>query len=101
MTLYHGTRAPFRGRGGLVLPGNEVGRHCHPGLEYRSDWVYVTPDFELAVEYAHAAVGRGKPKVLVVRPGSDMYVDDSTVNGEEQESYRVKYAIVERVIVVE
>lgn len=96
--LYHGTRAGFRGRGGLVLPGNVVGRHNHPGLEYRSDWVYLTPDLELAWDYAEAAKGRGKPKVLVVAPGGLLYHDDSTVNGAEQVSFRCESAIVRRVL---
>lgn len=97
--LYHGTRAGFRGVGGLVLPGTEVGRHAHPGMEYRSDWVYVTPDLDLAWAYAYAARGRGKPKVLVVRPAGTLLNDDSTIGGgEEQVSFRCAYAFVARVL---
>lgn len=97
--LYHGTRAGFRGRGGLVLPGTDVGRHNHPGLEYRSDWVYLTPDLDLAWLYAEAASGRGRPKVLVVRPGSGLLNDDSTLAGDdEQVSFRCTHAYVDRVL---
>ena len=99
--LYHGTRAGFRGRGGIVLPGVQVGRHNHPGLEYRSDWVYITPDLDLAWEYAEAAQGRGKPKVLVVLPGSGLLNDDSTIaGGVEQISFRCTHAIVQKVLTV-
>lgn len=99
--LYHGTRAGFRGKGGLVLPGMDVGRYNHPGLEYRSDWVYVTPDLELAWDYAEACQGRGKPKVLVVRPNGMLYHDDSTLaGGYEQVSFRCESAIVAGVLTV-
>lgn len=97
--LYHGTRAPFRGRGGLVLPGDETGRHAHPGMEYRSDYVYVTPDLDLAWAYAIAATGRGKPRVLVVLPGSPLLHDDSTIaGGEEQVSFRCTHAYVQKIL---
>lgn len=96
--LYHGTRAGFRGSGGLVLPGEQVGRHNHVGLEHRSDWVYITPDLHLAWAYADVASGRGRPKVLVVRPGSGLLNDDSTIGGDEQISFRCTHAHVVRVL---
>ena len=99
--LYHGTRAGFRGPGGLVLPGVQVRRHKHPGLEYRSDWVYLTPDLDLAWEYAEVAKGRGKAKVLVVAPWDMLFNDDSTIaGGVEQISFRCKGATVLRVLTV-
>lgn len=95
--LYHGTRAGFRGGGGLLLPGDHVGRDNH-GLD-RSNWVYVTPDLHLAWAYAQAARGRGKPKVLVVRPGSMLLHDDTTIGGgEEQVAFRCTHAFVDRVL---
>lgn len=90
--LYHGTRAPFRGKGGLLLPGDTCGRDNH-GLD-RSGVVYVTPDLDLAWDYARAARGRGKPRVLIVAPDGRLTVDDSTVNGCEQEAYTCEAAIV-------
>jgi hypothetical protein len=97
--LYHGTRRPF-GRGGLLVPGDDVGADHH-GLG-RSGWVYVTPDFELAKEYARAAQGRGRAKVVQVRPWGEVYVDDSTIaGGEEQESYRCEAATVLRRVWIE
>lgn len=97
--LYHGTRAGFRGSGGLVLPGDLVGKDNH-GLK-RSDAVYLTPDLELAWDYARACKGRGRPRVLVVRPMSELEMDDSTVGEEEQESYRCSGARVLRTLTEE
>jgi len=96
--LFHGTRAPFT-QGGLVLPGETVGRENH-GLG-RSDVVYVTPEFDLAQEYARVATGRGRARVVEVRPCSPLRVDDSTVSGEEQESYSCEAARVLRVAWIE
>lgn len=91
VAFYHGTRRPFN-TGGLVLPGDKVGvDHHNLG---RSDWVYVTTDLELAKDYARAAAGKGRAKVVQVRPWGDLYIDDSTVNGEEQDSYRCEAASV-------
>lgn len=80
--LYHGTRAAFR-RGGYVLSGDLVGKDNH-GLG-RSDTVYLTPDRKMAAMWARAAKGRGKPKVVTVRPGGRLEVNDSTVGDEEEE----------------
>jgi hypothetical protein len=93
--LYHGTRAGF-GAGGVLFPGATPGvdRDNH-GLG-RSEWVYVTPDLDLAKDYAEAASGRGRPKVLEVVPCGPLEVDDSTVGGEAQEAYRCEWAWVVR-----
>lgn len=96
MTLYHGTRAGFRGKGGLVLPGAQLGKDNH-GLS-RSHKVYVTPDLELAWAYAEASKGKGAPKVLVVQPLSPLEVDDSTISGDEQEAFCCDQARVEKVL---
>lgn len=93
--LYHGTRAPFRGSGGLVLPGARFGKDNH-NLK-RGEVVYVTPDLDLAKDYALACKGRGRAKVLEVMPHSPVEVDDSTVGGDEQESYTCPAASVVRV----
>ena len=97
--LYHGTRRGFRGPGGLVLPGDRFGTDNH-GLS-RSDVVYLTPDLDLAKDYAKAASGRGRAKVLEVMPHTPLMKDDSTVNGEEQESYTCEWGRVVRVIWIE
>ena len=65
---YHGTRAGF-GPGGYLMPGDQVGRSNFPDLAAAdSSMVYVTPNIEWAKIFALAATGRGKPKVLEVRP---------------------------------
>lgn len=89
--MFHGTRAAF-GVGGFVLPGDLFGIDNH-GLG-RSDAVYVTPDLELAKDYAEAAAGRGRPRVVEVIPYDPLTPDDSTVNGEWHESYRTPVAKV-------
>lgn len=92
--LYHGTRRGFD-RGGLLLPGGEVGQDNH-GLG-RTGHVYVTPDLGLAKHYAEHANGKGRPRVVEVAPLGPVEVDDSTVGGDQQESYRVDCARVLRV----
>lgn len=64
--LYHGTRAAFRGPGGLVLPGEMFHKKNHP--KGRNDLVFVTPDLDLAWDMANSSRGTGKPRVLVVQP---------------------------------
>ena len=72
--LYHGTRAPFRGPGGLVLPRSVHGgpgttAPLNPGRALPADaagFVYVTEDLDVAWVYAWHAPGRGAPRVLVV-----------------------------------
>ena len=73
--FFHGTRAGFK-RGGLLLPREVTGRAptaapLSPGRALPADqaaFVYVTRDREVAEEYARHAAGRGRPKVLTVRP---------------------------------
>lgn len=89
--FYHGTRTPFR-RGGLVVPGDEVGKENH-GLG-RSHRVYLTRQVGLAQRYAEVAKGRGRPRVLVVRPLTEVEVDDSTVSGAEQDAWACGSAVV-------
>ena len=97
--FYHGTRRPF-GPGGLLLPGEKFGADNH-GLG-RSEWVYVTTELDLAIEYAKAAQGRGKAKVVQVQPWGEMFVDDSTIaGGEEQDSYKCEAAKVLRRVWIE
>ena len=81
--FYHGTRRPF-GPGGLLLPGEKFGADNH-GLG-RSEWVYVTTELDLAIEYAKAAQGRGRAKVVQVQPWGEMFVDDSTLPGAKNKT---------------
>jgi hypothetical protein len=99
--LYHGTRSPFRGRGGLLLPPSKHGGPVNHGatkIGDRDEWVYATTDLDLAWDYAHAAKGRGAPRVLVLQPMGDVQVDDSTVGGQEQEAFRMEAALVLEVL---
>lgn len=93
--FYHGTRTPFR-RGGLVVPGVEVGKENH-GLG-RSDRVYITRTIGLAQVYAEVATGRGRPRVVEVRPLGPVEVDDSTVMGAEQDAWSCESAVVVAVL---
>ncbi len=86
--LYHGTRAAFRGSGGLLLPGTCYDRDNH-GLG-RSDYVYMTPDRDEAAMWARAAQGRGRPRILTVMPMSPVEDDDSTVLGDEHQGVRCR-----------
>lgn len=94
--LFHGTRAGFRGRGGLVLPARQTGRPVTEGgiREDEGEHVYVTPDWNLAAEFARRANGRGHPKVLTVLPAGPLEVDWATFGGEEREAYRCEAAHV-------
>lgn len=74
MLLYHGTRRPFRSKGGLLLPrahhggaGSSAPTNSAPPAT-AVDWCYGTEDVLLAWAYAWAAPGRGKPRVLLVQP---------------------------------
>lgn len=95
MSLYHGTRIGVT-KGALLLPGDQFDKDNH-GLG-RSDRVYLTTDLGLAWDYAEAASGRGRPKVCEVMPLGPLSVDDSTVGGDEQDSYVTDAAVVVRVI---
>lgn len=110
LPLYHGTRAGFRGRGGLVLPGSDVGRdnttgsdHYRPGLApYRADRVYLTGDLELAQRFAQLARGRGRAKVLEVLPFGPLELDEATYDGRDRDDvFTTDAALVERVVWIE
>lgn len=94
--LYHGTRAGFRGRGGLVLPAACTGRPVTLGgiRDDEGEHVYVTPDRELAVAFAYLAGGKGRPRILTVLPLGPLEVDIATFGGEEREAYRCEAATV-------
>ena len=72
---YHGTRRGFT-RGGVLFPraahgGTGTGAPLSEGRQQPGDaqrWVYLTRDLDLAWAYAWSAAGRGKPKVVQVRP---------------------------------
>ena len=100
--LYHGTRAGFHGRGGLVLPAVLTGRPVTGGgiRDDEGQHVYVTPDHSLACVFAHLSSGRGKPKVLTVTPLGPLEIDIATFDGEEREAYRCEAAVVEAVQVL-
>lgn len=91
--VYHGTRAGFRGRGGLVLPGAQVGRdntsgshgYVDHGIPYTGEHVYVTTDRDLAMIFALLAKGRGRPRVLTVQPFGMKPDTGTTYGGEERD----------------
>lgn len=100
---YHGTRAGFLA-GGLVLPRNETGAQptrapLNPGRRLPADqgsFVYMTRDLDVAWSYARAASGRGKPKVLVVRPLSQPQRDRE--HGPGTDTWRCTAATVSKVL---
>jgi hypothetical protein len=100
--LYHGTRRPFQ-KGGLVLPAKVTGAKFTEGgvREDEGEHVYVTPDWQLAATFARMANGRGRPRILTVKPLSKLEVDWATFGGEEREAYRCEAAIVEKVEIIE
>jgi hypothetical protein len=60
---YHGTRRGFRGRGGLIHPGEWF--KGERGL-YRAGRVYLTTNKDVAIRHAREARGPGMPKVVTV-----------------------------------
>lgn len=104
-TLYHGTRKPFS-KGGLVMPRTFHGSTgttapLKPGASPRPDserFVYVTPSLMLAWVYAWSATGRGRPRVLTVKPLSDVWADPE--HSADMEAYRCEAALVEAVDLV-
>lgn len=81
-TFYHGTRRGFV-VGGFVTPrsfhgGDGTFAPMVEGKESPPDahrYVFATTDLHLAWAYAWAAPGRGKPKVLTIRPGGPVEPD--------------------------
>lgn len=100
---YHGTRRGFT-RGGVLIPRSQ---HGQPGttaplaLERQSptghdEWVYLTQDETLAWVYAWHAPGRGKPKVLVVRPCGEVEPDPE--HSAAMNAWRAEWARVTDVL---
>jgi hypothetical protein len=100
MTWYHGTRRPF-GKGGIVMPrsfhgGKPTTAPTMPGRSPAADaadWVYVTEKEYLAWVYAWHAAGRGRPRVLTVRP-TDIHPDPEHAPGT---AWRCSSAFVDSV----
>lgn len=97
--FYHGTRRGFM-KGGLLMP-----RRFHGGagtqaplkvgatpLGDADQFVYVTTSKVLAWVYAWEAVGRGRPRVLTVRPLSEVWRDPE--HSRDMEAYRCEAATV-------
>lgn len=99
-TFYHGTRTPFT-RGGLLLPAETTRARMTPGLVgARGDegqWVYVTTERALAIEFALLSRGRGKPRILTVRPLGGVQADPALFGGVERPAFRCEAAYVEAV----
>lgn len=94
--LFHGTRRGFR-KGGLLLPrcshgGQGTSAPATRTLPDADRFVYVTTSRTLAWVYAWHAVGRGKPRVLTVRPLSDVWGDPE--HSPAMEAYRCEAAVV-------
>ena len=88
--FYHGTRAGFRGRGGLLLPAATTG--ATPRAGHRpggTDYVHLTTDADLAAWYAYNdRTHRGRPRVLTVAPLGPIEHDASTYDDETEDQFR-------------
>lgn len=101
---YHGTRRGFR-PGGYLFPRafhGSIGTTAPlaPGQAAPSDsdqWVYVTRSVDLAWVYAFHGTGRGRPKVLVVRPSGGLEPDPE--HSAAMDAWRTQSARVLRVLV--
>lgn len=97
--FFHGTRAGF-GKGGWVFPrtfhqGEGTSAPLQPGRQAPSDaerYVYITTSEDLAWVYAWHAPGRGRPRVLVVEPRSE--VADDPEHSPLMQAYRCEVAKV-------
>jgi hypothetical protein len=58
--------------------------------------VYVTTDLNVAWVYAWCAVGRGKPKVLIVEPTDEVVADPE--HSHAMQAYRTRSARVVKVL---
>ena len=101
-TWFHGTRAGFRGHGGILLPKAQTQAEgttapLNPGMRSPDDaghWCYITRDREVAEYYAEHAIGRGRPKVLVVQPHG--LVERDVEHGPRTDAWRCEWATVLR-----
>ncbi len=84
----------FSGSGATTAP-TAAGHCARPDSER---YVYVTTSLELAWVYAWHAPGRARPRVLTVRPLSDVW--DDPEHSAEMEAYRCEAARVESVDLV-
>lgn len=89
--LYHGTR---RGAttGGWIIPAAQHGKPpANPLDGYEaSEWVFLTPDFEVAAAFAREGTGRGRPKVCTVIPTEEVVPDHATLHGEDGLMFRTR-----------
>lgn len=100
---YHGTRRGFT-RGGVLFPrsahrGAGTGAPVNPGREQpqeAANWVYLTRNLDLAWAYAWQAPGRGKPKVVVVRPHGTVEADPE--HSGAMDAWRAEWATVTEVL---
>lgn len=98
--FYHGTRRGFS-RGGYLMPrsfhknDDQTSAPLKDGRERSSDsdrYVYITTSKIVAWVYAWEAPGRGRPKVLTVRPMAEVYRDPE--HGRDMNAYRCEIAKV-------
>lgn len=104
MTLYHGTRRPFK-RGGLLLPRAEhggAGTSAPVTVYDHSDraarFAYATEDRAIAWVYAWHAPGRGRPRVLVVDPLGAVERDPE--HSLDMRAWRFEAALVREVFLI-
>lgn len=101
--LYHGTRRGFSA-GGYLFPrshhgGAKTAAPVNEGrveLGDRDEWVYMTTSLDLAWAYAWAAPGRGRPKVLVVRPAG--VIEPDPEHSPQMGAWRTEMAKVTSVL---
>lgn len=90
--LYHGTRRGVA-KGGWLIPVLQHGKAPANPLEDYAEadqYVFLTPDFEVASEFAKAGSGRGRPKVCTVVPTEPVEPDFATLNGEDGRMFRTR-----------
>jgi hypothetical protein len=101
--LYHGTRRGF-GSGGWLFPRDfhhSTGTTApvnsgHAPAPDASGWVYATESLDLAWAYAYAAVGRGRPKVLVVEPHGRIEPDPE--HSADMQAWRFEFGRVTAIL---
>jgi len=88
--LYHGTRRGVS-RGGWLTPPSFHGEeraNVLPGYPDADQYIFMTPDVEVAETFAYQAKGRGRPKVLTVVPTEPIERDLATWCGMDGYLYR-------------